>query len=325
MPLLRISLRQYEAFVAVADLGGFAAAAHRLGLSASAISQLVAELESTIGFRVFDRSTRKVSLSRAGRDFLASAETVLRHLRLAESAADDVRNRAAGFVRVGAPLVLASAVLPAAVHAFTAQRPKVVVRLRDTAVDALVQSVASGDVDLSVGPDRVTDDVVRRDAVFESPWVLWCSPRHRLATRRTVQWADLRDEAIVAAGRDHERSVAQMHVNLPEGERVRPVDVVDNITTALGLAAEGLAVTLAPAYVEVLASKFKLVMRRVMQPETIRQVCIYQPTARAIPPAAESFAEFLVHWLRRWHRGTRQQRADAMRRTRARATAIGRP
>ena len=300
MSLTRITLRQLEAMVAVADLRSFAAASARMGLTASAVSQLVAELESTLGFRVFDRSTRRVNLSSAGRDYLTSAETVLRHMQLAESAAADVRNRAAGVVRIGAPLVLAASVLPVAMRAFAARRPKVVVRIRDTAVDALVEAVASGDVDLAVGPDHATGDSVLREPVFDSPWVLWCAPTHPLARRKQLRWDELHSVPLVAAGRDHERSVAQMHINAAEGERVRPVDVVDNITTALGLAAQGLAVTLAPAYVETMAAGMGLVMRRVTEPETIRQVCIYRPTARSLPPAAEAFAEFLADWLRAW-------------------------
>jgi len=309
MSFTRVTLRQFEAFVAVAELRSFAAASERLGLTASAVSQLVAEMEATIGFRVFDRSTRKVNLSSAGRDFLPMAGTVLRHVQLAESAAGDVRNRAAGVVRVGAPLVIASAILPEAMRAFGRDRPKVVVRIRDTPVDALVPAVASGDVDLALGPDRAPGDTVAREPVFDSPWVLWCAPAHPFAKRKILRWKDLHDTPLVAAGRDHERSVAQMHMNAPEGERVRPVDVVDNITTALGLAAQGLAVTLAPAYVGVLAHKLGLVMRRVTEPETIRQVCIYRPTARTLPPAAEAFAEFLAQWLPRSNAAARRSRA----------------
>lgn len=298
MALTRFSLRQLEAFVAVADLHSFAAASERLGLSSSAVSQLIAELEATLGFRVFDRSTRRVSLSSAGRDFLGSAAAVLRHVNLAESAAGDVRNRAAGMVRIGAPLVLAGSILPAVIRAFTDKRPKVVVRIRDLPVDGLVEAVASGDVDLALGPDRPLAPTVAREPVFDSPWVLWCSPTHPLSAHRSLRWKDLHDVPLVAAGRDHERSVAQMHLNAPEGERVRPVDVVDNITTALGLAAQGLAVTLAPAYVGELAEKLGLQKRRVTDPEVIRQVCIYRPTSRSIPPAAEAFGEFLGDWLR---------------------------
>jgi DNA-binding transcriptional LysR family regulator len=308
MPLTRVTLRQLEAFAAVAEMQSFAAASQRLGLTSSAVSQLVAELESIIGFRVFDRSTRRVSLSSAGRDFLGSAQTVLRHVQLAESAAADVRNRAAGVVRIGAPLVLAGAVLPPLVREFGTERPKVTVRIRDVAVDQLVEAVESGDVDLAIGPDRPHSENVQRDPAFDSPWVLWCAPTHPLAARTSLAWADLREAQLVAAGRDHERSVAQMHLNAPEGERIRPVDVVDNITTALGMAAEGLAVTLAPAYVAVLAERFGLVSRRVTDPETIRQVCVYRSTTRSIPPAAEAFGEFLLQRLQATRQRSRRSR-----------------
>jgi DNA-binding transcriptional LysR family regulator len=301
MSLTRITLRQFEAFVAVADLRSFAAASDRLGLTPSAVSQLVAELETTIGFRVFDRSTRRVDLSSAGRDFLVPAETVLRYVQVAQTAATHVRNRAASVVRIGAPLVLASTVLPMAMKVFKEHRPKVSVRLHDIPVDRLARSVETAEIDLSVGPDRAHGDSVSREVVFDSPWVLWCSPCHAFARRRFLRWDELHDAAVVAAGRDYEQNVARMHADVPAGQRITPVEVVENVSTALGLAAQGLVVTLAPAYVGVLAFKLGLVMRRVVDPETVRQICIYRPITRAIPPAAEAFAEFLASWLRDWN------------------------
>ncbi len=310
MPLTRMTLRQFEAFTAVADACGFALAAQRMGLSSSAVSQLVAELEAGLGFRLFDRHTRRVELSSAGREFLGMAQSVLRHVQQAESAAADIRDRASGIVRVAAPLVLAGSVLPRAIAEFVQDRPKVVIRIRDTPVDTLVERVASGDVDLAVGPDRSGTADVLKEPVFDSPWVLWCAPAHRLARKRVLRWADLHDVNLVAAGRDHEQSVAQMHIDAPEGSRIRPVEVVDNISTALGLAAQGLAATLAPAYVGILAQPLGLQARRVTQPETIRQVCIYRSAARSAPPAAQAFAEFLAEWLKNWNQqGKKRHRA----------------
>jgi DNA-binding transcriptional LysR family regulator len=301
MPLTRFTLRQIEAFIAVAQAYSFTVAASRLGLTAQAVSQLIAELEAILGFRLFDRTTRKVALSSAGRDFLASATTLLRHVHAADSAADDVRNRASGVVRVGAPLVLASTALPMAMRDYQKLRPKVVVRVRDVPVDQLVDRVADGDVDLAIGPDRHTGTAVQATALFDSAWVLWCAPGHALARhRRAVRWAELAEVAIVSAGRDHEHNVAQMHQDVPAGTRVTPVDVVDNISTALGIAAQGLAVTLAPAYVAVLAKPLGLVMRRVVQPESVRKVCLYAPGTRALSPAAAGFADFLGPWVQRW-------------------------
>jgi DNA-binding transcriptional LysR family regulator len=301
MPLTRFTLRQIEAFIAVAEAHSFTVAASRLGLTAQAVSQLIAELEAILGFRLFDRTTRKVALSSAGRDFLGSASTLLRYVRAADSAADDVRNRATGVVRVGAPLVLASTALPMAMREFQRIKPKVVVRLRDVPVDHLIDRVADGDVDFAIGPDRHTGEAVTALPLFDSAWVLWCAPSHPLARkRRAVRWAELADVAIVSAGRDHEHSVAQMHQDLPAGARVTPVDVVDNISTALGIAAQGLAVTLAPAYVGVMAKPAGLIMRRVVQPESVRKVCLYSPAVRGLSPAAAGFADFLVPWIRHW-------------------------
>jgi len=301
MPLTRFTLRQIEAFIAVAEAHSFTVAASRLGLTAQAVSQLVAELEALLGFRLFDRTTRKVALSSAGRDFFGSAATLLRHVHAADMAADDVRNRATGVVRVGAPLVLASTALPQAIRDYQALRPKVVVRVRDVPVADLVDRVREGDVDLAIGPDRHTGDAVLATALFESAWVLWCAADHPLARhRRALRWAELAEVAIVSAGRDHEHRVAQMHQDLPEGRRVTPVDVVDNISTALGIAAQGLAVTLAPAYVGVLARPIGLVMKRVVEPESMRTVCLFSPVARGLSPAAEGFAAFLAPWLQRW-------------------------
>ncbi len=306
MPLTRFTLRQMEAFIAVSDAHSFTVAASRLGLTAQAVSQLIAELEAVLGFRLFDRTTRKVSLSSAGRDFFGSASTLLRHVQAADTAASDVRNRASGVVRVGAPLVLASTALPAAIRSYQRRRPKVIVRVHDVPVDQLVNRVVDGDVDLAIGPDRPTGDEVRATALFESAWVLWCAPAHPLAKRRRViRWSDLVGVPIVAAGRDHEQSVAQMHREVPAGQRVTPVEVVNNISTAMGIAAQDLAVTLAPAYVGVLARPFGLVMRRVVAPESMRTVCLYAPTARTASPAAEGFADFIVHWIKTWTRDGR--------------------
>jgi DNA-binding transcriptional LysR family regulator len=294
MPLPRYTIRQLDTFLTVADTLSFTEAGNRLGLTASAVSQLIVELENEVGFRLFDRSTRRVGLSSAGKEFLGPADMVLRHLRLAETAAADLRKGSTGLVRVAAPMVIASHILPKIVRSYTEQHPRVAVRIRDASVEQMVDLVEAGDVDLALGPDRTSGDSVMRVPLFKSPWVLWCSPEHPLAQKKTVAWGDLRQESLVAAGRDHERNVSQMRASLPESERITPVDVVENISTALGIAAAGLAATLAPAYVAVMAELLGLVMRRITDPEVMREVSLYLPMRRVASPAALGFAEFLA-------------------------------
>lgn len=246
MALTRVTFRQFEAFLTIADLYSIGKAAQRLGFTLSAVSQLLSEVKSELGFRLFDRTTRRVALSSAGRDFLASAESVLRHVRAAAQSANDIRNRAAGIVRVGAPLVLAGTALPAAIVKYVCGKPKVVVHIVDTVVDQLVERVESGDVDLAIGPDRKCGSRVRGDWVFSSPWVISCAPTHPLNARRRVSWQHLHGVPIVATGRDHERAVAQMLAELPPEARIVPVDVVDNVTTAWALPRKALRLPLRP-------------------------------------------------------------------------------
>lgn len=303
MALTRFTLRQLEAFGAVADLHGFAAAGKRLGMTAQAVSQLVADLESAIGLRLFDRTTRRVALSAAGREFIEQTAPLLRQVRQAESSAQDLRARGTGLLRVGAPQVLAGWALPGILHDYARQHPRVSVRIRDVPVDRLIEGLLEGQVDLAVGPDRPVDARVRWIPLFDCPWVLWCAPGHALARKRGLRWSDLRGHALIAAGRDHEGSVAQMQASTPESQRIIPIDVVDHISTALGLSAQGMAATLAPAYVGVLARSMGLVMRRVTEPEVMRRVGLYQSQERALTPAGEALARHLQQRLAQWYGG----------------------
>ena len=92
-----------------------------------------------------------------------------------------------------------------------------------------------------------------------------------------------------------------MRLSAPPDARITPIDVVDNVPTALGVASQGLTSTLTPGYVAALAPPFSLVMRRVVAPETIRQVCVYRPHSRAASHATEGFAQFLLEWLPQWN------------------------
>src|SRR5262250_753489 len=92
------------AFVAVADLHGFAPAARKLRLSPSAITRLVAALEERLGARLLQRTTRSVALTDAGTRFLERARRILADVEEAELAAEGERTRPSGRLVVSAPL-----------------------------------------------------------------------------------------------------------------------------------------------------------------------------------------------------------------------------
>lgn len=291
---MHLTFRQVEAFLAVADTGSFTRAAELLHLSPSAVSQLISELEGALGYTVLDRNTRKVALSAAGRALMPAVEALSRQFALTKTAALDIRHQAAGVVRVAAPLVVASVMLPNLIAQYAELRPKVMVRLVDCPVESLVDRIATRDVDLAVGPDRPVGPEVERVVLYPSPWVVWCAPRHPFARKKSLTWNDLASEPFVAAGRDHEIHLSTIFRQLPAPMRVAPAQVVDNISSALGLAAAGLCYTISPAYVKALALPLGLVMREITDPIVQREMSLFRPADRTLSPAAIGFGEHII-------------------------------
>src|SRR6201996_6613555 len=93
-----------QAFIAVADLNGFAPAARKLGLSPSGVTRLIAALEERLGARLLQRTTRSVPLPAAGTRYLERARRILADVEEAESAAEGERTSPTGRLVVSAPL-----------------------------------------------------------------------------------------------------------------------------------------------------------------------------------------------------------------------------
>ncbi len=112
-------------FVAVVSAGGFAAGAERLGVVKSAVSRRVRDLEDRLGARLFDRTTRRVQLTEAGRDFHDRAVEVLAGLEQAEEAASSASKELKGRIRIAAPVSFTAHCLAPAVGQFLERHPAV--------------------------------------------------------------------------------------------------------------------------------------------------------------------------------------------------------
>lgn len=294
----RFSPRQLDAFIAVAELANFSLSAKRLHLSPSAISALISELELSLGFGLFERTTRKVSLTAEGREFLPSALAVQRQLSRATLAAVDIRDKTSDVVRIAAPMAIAAFILPTLIARHRATTPKTVVRIIDTGVEWLSDRVQIGEADLAMGPDRFAPADVKRTDVFATSWVIWCLPDHELAQRQAVRWADLAGTDVYAAGRDHEHSIRPLLPADSDAAKIQPVQVVDNVSTALGVAAAGLGVTFSPDYVAPLARSLGLVQRKLTEPSITRWMSLYEPLDRKLSPAVRAFRDYLADHAR---------------------------
>ena len=146
-----------QAFVAVADLEGFAPAARKLGLSPSAITRLIAALEERLGARLLQRTTRQVTLTDAGSRYLERARRILADVEEAEDAVESERTRPEGRLVISAPFGFGRLHVSPVVTAYLKRYPDVGVDLRRS--DRRINLVEDG-VDLAVRLGHLPDSTL---------------------------------------------------------------------------------------------------------------------------------------------------------------------
>jgi DNA-binding transcriptional LysR family regulator len=144
-----MDLRQMQFVVAVAEEGGFSAAARRLHVVQSAVSGTVRVLERELGVQLFHRTTHRVSLTVAGEAFLPAARATLQAAEQTRAAIDVVKGELRGQIRVGVMQGLYAG-LDQALASFHQRHPGVVVKLRQAQAEDIRQAIRDGTVDLAL-------------------------------------------------------------------------------------------------------------------------------------------------------------------------------
>src|ERR1700745_2912237 len=143
-----------QAFVAVADLKGFAPAARKLGLSPSAVTRLIAALEDRLGARLLQRTTRAVTLTDGGSRYLERVRRILADVEEAEGSAEGERTRPGGRLVVSAPVGFGRLHVSPVMSAYLKRYPEVTGELR--LADRMINLVEDG-VDLAIRIGHLAD------------------------------------------------------------------------------------------------------------------------------------------------------------------------
>src|SRR6202012_1853619 len=164
-----------QAFVAVADLEGFAPAARKLKLSPSAVTRLIAALEERLGARLLQRTTRSVTLTDTGRHYLERARRILADVEEAERAAEGERTRPSGRLVVSAPLGFGRLHVSPVMSAYLKRYPDVSAELR--LEDRMINLVEDG-IDLAVRIGHLADSTLVARHVGEMRRIVVASPAY---------------------------------------------------------------------------------------------------------------------------------------------------
>ena len=262
LPLPDLSIRQLEYLVAVADSTTWAAAAADVGVSPSALSQGLAELERRIGVDLFEPDGRRRVLRRSALPVLDHARQVVSLTRDLTSWSNRLRSARSGRVRLGLIDVAAVVHFPDVLRGFRADLPDVELTLSVAPSAALLGSLQAGSLDLvvCVEPPEPVAGIVMTDLLHEplvihapagvtigdpadwGPWVLFPAgshTRHAVAARLTSLGAPIRVSA-----ESHQPDVLVEMVGLGLGWTVLPPAADDERTNLLTIGGELLRRTL---------------------------------------------------------------------------------
>jgi DNA-binding transcriptional LysR family regulator len=244
-----MDLRQLEHAVAVAEERSFTRAAARLFISQPGLSASIRALERDVGTPLFERTTRQVLVTPAGRTLIESAYRILGELADARRALAAVAGLSSGTLAVGVVQTFRAVDVPATLARFHRDHPGVEVTLREAPTADLLRDVQGGELDVAfVALDaRPLPGTLAAVRTFAEPLCLVAAPSHRLAGRATVSLGALREEVFVdfQAGQGLQTVVeavcSSAGLTRRIGFRVSQMDRV------LSLVEQGLGVAIVPA------------------------------------------------------------------------------
>jgi len=181
---MAITLRQLEIFIAVADTHQVTRASKKLGLTQSAVSMALGELENQLGGPLFDRHGRSLLLNDRGRYLLPMAKDITFQIWNVESMLTEKRNSVAGSLEIIASSTIGNYVLPYLIGAFMRLHPEAHINMLVANTREAERLVSQGIMDLGFVEGKVSDNTVRADPWFEDRLVIIISHSHPLATKQ---------------------------------------------------------------------------------------------------------------------------------------------
>lgn len=287
---MNVTLRQLRVFIEVARLKSFSRAGEEIGLTQSAVSRCVRELEAELGLKLIDRTTRDVQLTDVGANLIASVSRLLGDLDDTLHEIREIGEQRRGRVIVAASPTIACRMMPRVVAASERQFPFVTLGLRDDVQSDVLRKVKSSEVDFGVviGPLDVADLVC--EPLMIDSFCLVARADHALASYAQVPWTALNGERLVLL--DHASGSRPLIDAALAAQRVNAsvVQELGHSATVFGLVEAGIGVSVLPWLSLPLPAGSSLVARP-LTPRAERTVELVRRRDRSLSPAAQAVWE----------------------------------
>lgn len=292
-------LNDLQFFAMVVEHGGFAAAERAMGVPKSRLSRRIAQLETDLGVRLLQRSTRKFAVTDVGQSVYRHASTMLAEAQAAREAVQRVSATPRGVIRVSSPVALAQQLLPRLLPDFLRQQPQVRVQMHvsNRRVDVIQEGF---DVALRVRTQLSDDGELVMRSFGQIRELLVASPAYLKRAGRPEQPSDLAQHQTLSMSEDEARQRWALHGSEGRIERIdlQPCLMAHDFPLLLAAARDGMGIALLPELTcadAIRAGELEVVLPDWSLPQGICHAVF--PSRRGLLPAVRVFIDFLAERL----------------------------
>ena len=260
---------------------------------------LIRELETQLGFRLFDRTTRHVVPTAHGSELLAATQPHLQALDAAMARIGQTAEGTGQVLSVGTTPMIAANILPQAISEFRSQRPDLHVRLFDAHLSTILKRVEAGKLDMGLGIFKSRPGI-RRTPFFRFSLVLIRADKRGAIHPASTAWSELNGQTLISMTRSYpHQQLIDEHL-AKTGVRWQRGVVVNFMDTQIALveAAEGIAII--PSFGLPACSNRRVAMSRLIDPVVNLEFYQISNRGKKLPPGAEEFTAFLKAYIARW-------------------------
>jgi DNA-binding transcriptional LysR family regulator len=294
-----IRARELQAVLAVAHYRSFIAAAVSLGMSQPAMTRVIRRVEAELKVRLFDRSTRHVTITEAGKEFIALAQRLLNDLKINVAHLRGMSDQPRGQVVVTSVFSLADAMLPSLVADYGKQFPGIELHLREGLHSTVRDEVRSGLADFGIGYiEDAAESFATEDLGVEKFYVI-APADHILAGRKSIGLSSLAAFPFVSFPIDSLTRTVIDQAAASGGFSLRYLVTTNRLSTLHGLVRNRVGLAIVPERERPTMNYTQLISRPIAGRQLSRRIGVLRLHERALTPAASKFLDVVRKWMRR--------------------------
>lgn len=297
--VINVTLRQIEAFVAVAEHRSYIKASRVARVSQPALTASIQRLEDLLGVRLFDRTTRTVALTGAGANFLIPIRRVLDDLGGAISDMQEAGERRRGRVILACLPSVAARLAGPTMKKFLRRYPGVQVKIFDGDATSVARRVQMREADFGISSAPEADEGLEFTPLLRDRCCVVCAGDHPLAAARRVRLRDLANYPFLTLGPTSGARRIIDQATTKADVRLNIICELGQLSTLCGMIESGIGISVLPEASLPTIRHGRIVARKLDRPVVERDIGLVRIAGRTLSPAANSFRELLVEELPR--------------------------